>query len=672
MSAPLTTAMAVAGLPLLPLWAAACASHPRLRRDLPARFGLQIPPVACGAIWIHGASVGEIGAAEALAAELGGPILITSDTDTGADRARQIGIPGVVGGIRPVDHPWIIAPIWADARPRAVIFIEGTWWPQLAQLARGSRVPVIRASARTGRRTRSIAGGWYRHWVASTDLILARDEGEAAWFRTHQDAPVEVTGDLKSSGRSRVNPLTWDRPFIVGASTRAGDEALLLDAMGDLGLVLAPRHPERFDEVAALLRIRGLRWRRRTEIAGPVDVDVVLLDTLGELSGCLVGASAAFIGGTFDPDVGGHSPLEAARVGTPVVAGPQIHANRVAFEACSALITDPGGLSSALRSARAVPIDNGAASRTAARIRQLIGDPAPESSPRPWARPLGVAFSVGARVRNTLYDRKILGAVRVEVPVISVGSANSRGSGKSSTVRWLAEVLRDLGYRPGIALRGYRRTTANPLGDEGTVLYRAGFLVAARPDRVAAARELRGQGADVILLDDGLQHRRLHRDLEVVVVDARFPTGRSSLPAGEGREDPVPARADLVVIHHGDQGFRVPRSRVPTVTVERIPGPWSRPGLVGPVAAFAGIGRPADFLETLELPVDRFRALRDHQPIDGALAADLLRWADGLPLVCTAKDAVRLSSKMEDRVWWRDVGLQGEPPLSLLASIGLT
>jgi len=669
-SARLARLAAAASAPLLPAWALACAVHPRLRRDLRGRFAMDVPPVAPGAIWIHGASVGEVAAAESLASELDGPVLVTADTDTGRERARQI--PGVIGGIRPVDHPWLIAPIWAEVRPRAVVFIEGTWWTQLAWMARRAGVPVVRVSAKAGRRTRAAAGPWYRRWVAATDLVLARDEGEASWFRSAQDAPVEVVGNLKASGPVGVNPLLWRRAFVVGASTRPGDEAALLDAVDGVGLLLAPRHPERFDEVETLLRSRGVSWQRRTAIVGEVTADVVLLDTLGELADCLVGASAAFIGGTFDAAIGGHSPLEAARAGVPVVCGPHTWANSAAFDDCGATVTRPVDLGRSLREARSSAVDTGAAARAARRIADLIGAPAPESAPRPWASPLSRAWTTGAAARNALYDRGMLPAARVGVPVISVGSANSRGSGKTSTVRWLAGLLRDLGYRPGIAIRGYRRVNTDELGDEGELHAADGFLVAADPDRVAAARTLERSGADVVLLDDGLQHRRLHRDLEIVVVDARFPTGRTALPAGEGREAAVPIRADLIVVHHASDLFPAPESHIPVIEARRVPGPWSRPGLSGPVAAFAGIGRPADFLESLELEVSRFRALADHQPIDDALAADLLDWSGGLPLVCTAKDAMRLPAALRPHVWWRDVRVEAEPPSDLLAGLSLS
>jgi len=670
----------LASAPVLPVAAAGIAVHPRVRGELRGRLGLEHPPVIPGSVWIHGASVGEISAAEALASALAEPCLITADTDTGVARARRIALPGVVAAPRPLDHPWVIAPLWAEARPRALVFIEGTWYAGLARRASDAGIPVIRVSAKAGHRTRRFAGRWYRHWVAPTDLVLARDRDAASWFRTHQGAPVEVLGDLKASGITGANPLRWPRPFVVGASTREGDEAVLLDSVDGCGLLLAPRHPERFEAVAQLLDHRGVRWERRTRVDVDVAADVVLLDTLGELADCLVGAQAAFIGGTFSASIGGHSPLEAARAGVPVVCGPHIHSHEAAFRACGATVTDRRGVGHALRRARAKPIDTTVGARAASRILVELREPAPECAPRPWAAPLATGWRGVSRTRNALYDRGWMRAVRVGVPVLSVGSANSRGPGKTTTARWLAEIVRERGYRTGIALRGYRRSgrglcvggSVEELGDEGALFSEAGFLVAASSDRVAAAQALVDAGAEVVILDDGLQHRRLHRDLEIVVVDARYPEGRDLIPAGEGREAGIPDRADLVVVHHASEAFPPPKTGAPLVRVRRCPGPWSREGLCGPVAAFAGIGRPADFLEDLELDVARFRALPDHAPLDAQRLQELLAWAGDLPLVCTAKDAVRLPLEARARLWYRDVRLSGTLPGEVLDRVGLT
>ncbi|MEQ1501760.1 MAG: tetraacyldisaccharide 4'-kinase, partial [Myxococcota bacterium] len=189
-------------------------------------------------------------------------------------------------------------------------------------------------------------------------------------------------------------------------------------------------------------------------------------------------------------------------------------------------------------------------------------------------------------------------------------------------------------------------TDPRDLGDEGTLLAGCGALVAAGPDRVRAARLLRDAGATVIVVDDGAARRGLHRDLELAIVDARFPGARGLLPAGERRERPVVRpTADLVLVHHGDGRFGFPGH-----PVVRRPTAWQPATPTGPVAAFAGIGRPADFLATIDLPVARFLAIPDHAPIDPQVLRD---WAGGLPIVCTTKDAARLPPGIAAA--WRDV-----------------
>ena len=683
--------VAAATTPLLPAWAAACAAHPRLRRDLLARFGLSVPALAPGVVWVHAASVGEVGAAEALVAYLPGRVLLTADTDTGVERARAIAAASggrVVAAIRPVDHPWTLAPLWAESRPRAVVLVEGTYWPQLAARCASAGVPLLRVSAKAGDRTRRLARRWwYAVVTAPTTRVVCRDDDEAAWFRAVGGAPVAVAGDLKGARAVADNPLTWSRPFVVGASTR-GEEVALVEACAALddrpALLLAPRHRERFDGVIAALAERGVPFVARTSLVDgrvPADVDVVVLDTIGELAGCLVGAAAAVVGGTFDPAIGGHSPLEAFVAGVPVVAGPHRSANEAAFEqgpVVAAEAATGGALARALAAARGMQVPAvgaDAAVSTARWVVQDLGTPAPEAAPRPWALVGAVAYAATSAVHHRAFSLGLRRVARVDVPVVSVGSTNARGSGKTPTARWMADELRRRGHTVGIAVRGYRRRrggadvrvsdqtrSADDLGDEGALHALAGYLVAAAPDRVACARALVDRGVTVVVLDDGLQHRRLHRDVDLVVLDARNPHARGLIPLGERREwDTVPPRATGAIVHHGPLGWE---TGVPTAVATRTPGPWHRDGCVveapeGPVVAFAGVARPGDVLASLDdLQVAVFRPLEDHQPIGSELVRELLAVAAGRPLVCTAKDAVRLPPEVATQVYWRDVSVR--------------
>ncbi|MBN2799061.1 MAG: tetraacyldisaccharide 4'-kinase [Deltaproteobacteria bacterium] len=654
--------------PLLPLWAGLSAVHPRLRGDWRERWGLSVAQVAPGVIWVHAASLGEVGAAEALVRALPGEVLLTVDTDTGAALARRLFAGSRVAvAVRPVDHPWTLAPLWAQARPRALVFVENTWWPQLARRAAEHGAPAVRVSVRVRQGT---APRPYLLRVGGAALHITQGRADAARLRA-MGLEAVVGGDLKGDRPLPPSPLRWSRPFVVGASTREGDEGALLEALSALppgtALLLAPRHRERWERVAALIQASGRPWARRSRLSGaqvPDEVEVLLLDSLGELAGCLRGAGAAFIGGTFDPALGGHSPSEAGRAGVPVVVGPHATANAEALARLPHRIAASrealgDQLAAALAGPRPAPWTSGAVRHTLEALTPFLGGPpAPEAPPRPWAAPLVGPYRLGAAV-----DLRVRGHAphRAGVPVISVGSEDARGPGKTSTVRWWAAALRARGHTAGVALRGYRRqgrglacswegARAAGLGDEGELHRRDGSLVAACGDRRRAVRALEAAGATVILLDDGLGAREVARDLELVVVDAQRRGARGPLPAGERRPLEALARAaDGIVAHRGPLS-----APIPVVEARRREGPWHLgdrvvPAPEGPVAAFAGVGQPGDFFRALTL--GRSRALPDH----GVVPAELLRWADGLPLVCTAKDRVRLPPELADLVYWRDV-----------------
>ncbi|MEO0604993.1 MAG: glycosyltransferase N-terminal domain-containing protein, partial [Myxococcota bacterium] len=315
-------------LPLLPVAVGVAATNRRMRRDLAERMGIVVAPAQPGSVWIHAASVGEVAAVEGILPDLPRPVLVTTDTDTGRDAAMRLAVRhrGVHASACPIDHALTIAPLWAEARPRLVGFVEGTFWPGLAWRARRAGIPVWRIAARASARTRRMPRAWLRALWAPTDRVWARDAEQAAFFATlHPN--VEVLGDPKRWGDPPDGGLRYPRPTVVGVSTRPGDEARLLDAVAQLKprplVVLALRHLERVEEVFRELVRRGLRVERRRGlkcVAAPTDV--VLVDTLGDLAADLVDASVAVIGGTFDATIGGHSPWAAAKARVPVVAGP--------------------------------------------------------------------------------------------------------------------------------------------------------------------------------------------------------------------------------------------------------------------------------------------------------------------------------------------------------------
>lgn len=284
--------------------------------------------------------------------------------------------------------------------------------------------------------------------------------------------------------------------------------------------------------------------------------------------------------------------------------------------------------------------------------------------------PLGLIYAGATRRRLAQGPRQ-----RVGVPVICVGNLNAGGTGKTPVVIALAERLRDRGVVAHAVSRGHggtlggpvrvdeRRHSASESGDEPLLL--AAFLPTwVAKDRVVGAQAAVAAGAQVILLDDGFQNPGLAHDLSIVVVDAYvgFGNGRV-IPAGPLRE-PIKtglARAEIV-LSVGDAAAQARFSARwgQAVTLPRVSGsleplPMGLPLKGLPVLAFAGIGRPEKFFQTLKAmgaDIRATHALSDHQPLSDALMTRMLREARaiGAQVVTTEKDAVRLPSPLRAQV----------------------
>jgi len=288
--------------------------------------------------------------------------------------------------------------------------------------------------------------------------------------------------------------------------------------------------------------------------------------------------------------------------------------------------------------------------------------------------PLGVAWTAVMAARNAAYDRGLLPVHAAPVPVVSVGNLTLGGTGKTPLVAWVARRLRDAGHRPAIVSRGYGARHGH-VSDEAAELALVLPEVphVADADRVAAALRAARGGAGVIVLDDGFQHRRLRRRLDLVAIDATDPFGCDHVfPRGMLRERLRGlARAHAAVLTRAGavspQRRADIRARLAEACGGRPPGVWAeashRPvalrGAGGEgvdlgwlsgrrVAAFAGIGNPAAFRRTLvELGADvaDFRAYPDHHAYGAADARDLAGLAASTgaeALVTTLKDLVKL------------------------------
>jgi 3-deoxy-D-manno-octulosonic-acid transferase len=313
------------------------------------RFGLGPPAGPTAGIWVHAVSLGEVTAAAPLIRALrarhpGMPMILTTATPTG--RARAQALFGDAIGVRylPYDTPGSMRRFLARARPALAVIMETELWPNLFDQCRRRGIPVVLANARLSprslRRYRRFAGV-FRALLADGTVVAAQSAADAERFlavgaeRTHTHVIGNVKFDVADDPTAAVRGgelrarLWGARPAWIAGSTHAGEEELVLDAQAELErqvpgvlLLLVPRHPERFQAVADLLRRRGVRFERRS--GGAVldaATQVLLVDTVGELAALYAAVDVAFVGGSLVP-VGGHNLLEPAALGIAVVTGP--------------------------------------------------------------------------------------------------------------------------------------------------------------------------------------------------------------------------------------------------------------------------------------------------------------------------------------------------------------
>jgi len=337
------TLTALVGAPLL---GGALLLRRRWRTGLSERLGAH--PASGSAqrpIWLHGASVGEVRAALPLLdalGERGHALVLSTMTTTGRALAREAR-PGLATGLAPLDHPWLVARALARVRPRALVFVETELWPSWVRAAAERGIPALVVSGRLSERSFARwqrVPGLLRSTLARYAAIAARSEADAARFLALGAVPerVVVCGDLKldASAACAAPPelaaMLGTAPLVVAGSTHEGEEAAALaglDALERAGLsaalVIAPRHPERFERAAQIIQAAGRALHRRsapTSLALAAG-EVLLLDSLGELAALYAHARVAFVGGTL-VKVGGHNLLEPARAGCPVLFGPHV------------------------------------------------------------------------------------------------------------------------------------------------------------------------------------------------------------------------------------------------------------------------------------------------------------------------------------------------------------
>jgi 3-deoxy-D-manno-octulosonic-acid transferase len=715
---------------------------------------------ACEAIWLHAVSVGEVLAAVPLVEELkrrspGIPIFVSTSTLAGRAMAGQR-LAASTSGIfyAPIDYVWIVRRVLRRIRPSVLVILETEIWPNLFREATriGCGLVMVngRISDRALPRYRSFAPV-FGPVLALCDRILVQSDEMRERFEVAGAPPriVEVGGNLKYD--FRMAPLAEDSPvrtFLnagrgrrlwIAASTstdgRIEEEDDVIAAQRKLTgwrLIVAPRKPERFESVAKKLEASGLRWIRRSALdeATAVAADVLLLDSIGELAGTFEHADAVFMGGTLS-DMGGHNILEPVMAGKPVVAGPHLENFREIeqhFEAHNAVmrIAAGGELAEAIeraandpdlgpRGRAAAAMKTGAAKRAADAVMALYENRYPSERPAQPAWLFLWFFSQIWRVASAQNRRsKLARRKTLPVPVISVGNITAGGTGKTPVT---LELLRDLAHlKPGVLTRGHGRNTRDivllPKGDERPPVERTGdeaqlyirsalVPIGIGPERAeVGVRLLEEADVGVFLLDDGLQHLQLHRDFDLVLVDALRPFGGGHLlPLGRLREPLeglVRANAFLItrslavanlpaivstlrrynpaapVYFAWLENRRWTNLKGETLDVRALSGMKS--------VAFCGLGNPESFWRSLAnvgvSPIERHFYGDHHRytPNELRLLARHARDSGAELLLTTAKDAVNLCPEFEAvtaplKVYWLEIGIEIDRREDLLARI---
>ncbi len=308
------------------------------------------PPAGRPVVWVHAVSVGETRAAqpliELLARQRSGAVFVlTHMTPTGRAVGESIAaaFPGrVVQRYLPYDLRFAVARFLRDAKPDVGVVMETEIWPTLLHAARAAGVPMLLANARLSEKS-AARGQRFAPLLRPAARCFATIAAQSAADRDRiagwTDSPIIVTGNMKFDlaidaarvGAGKAVRAAWGaRPVWLAASTREGEEAMLLDALrrgkidSDPIFLLVPRHPQRFDEVARLIEEAGMRCLRRSrgQWAERVPPGALLLgDTMGEMAMYYAAADVALIGGSLR-NLGAQNPIEACAVGTPVIVGP--------------------------------------------------------------------------------------------------------------------------------------------------------------------------------------------------------------------------------------------------------------------------------------------------------------------------------------------------------------
>jgi len=695
-----------------------------------------------GAVWLHAVSVGEVLSAVELLKGVraripSAPLLVSVGTLAGRRIAGEKLAP-LVDGIfyGPLDHVVVIRRVLRRLRPSVVVVAETEVWPNLFREVKRAGCGLIVVNGRISDKAAPRYTRWrwfFRHVLQWPDAILAQNAAMRDRFLALGTPPEKVTigGNLKydfkpgdpspavASFLDRLQPAAiW-----IAASTMPPDEddiviqafAWLAVANPKLLLLLAPRKPELFDAAAAKLAAAGVPFVRRSALYGASLTlpGVLLLDSIGELSGLFARADVVFMGGTIVPR-GGHNILEPAMFGKPIVVGlhmenfrdiadafvaagalAQIQSGDTLHEVVGALLRDPERAAELGRRARACSeAQTGATTKAVARIVQLHAEAVPRFEPiAPVSAAMGLYRCAASSAR--VFSRR----ATLNAPVISVGNLTMGGSGKTPMTLYLAERL----SKPAILMRGYRRQSSGNLilapgaaapwrdtGDEAQIFLRSGLApVGIGADRAEVGRKLAERfPVEHFILDDGFQHWRLDRQVDIVLIDALdpFPPDRLREPmSGLSR-----ARVFVITRSQGrkpgiERELRKYNTSAPIFYSSVRPDYWVEGATGGHLdlldpavtraAAFCGLANPGSFwasLSSLGLrPAERI-AFPDHHRHDRGEIARLLSRHGAL--LTTEKDWINLGDSAPAGVYWLKIGVtidNEEAFLALLRAVPL-
>lgn len=345
----LLTIALIGTIPLVPLL---LAFWPRFRPGLIERLGWykegKLRQVrGSRPLWIHAASVGEVGAAGRLilALKAAAPerkIIFSTFTDTGNAMAQRSAGADLVFYL-PLDHSLIVRRALDKLDPAALVIIETEIWPNLLHEAYKRGIPTVLLSGRVSEQAMNkylLLAGFFRRIVRCFAALGMQSSDDQIRITRLGAEPnrVQVTGNLKRvppaadnrQSTKRDHVLSAARPLLVVGSSHAGEEQILLEVYASLKrefptlqLALAPRHPERFAEVETLLHSVGMDFEKKSRMRGYLssDRDVILIDTLGDLGKYYAQADIAFVGGSL-VNAGGHNLLEPAYLKKPILFGP--------------------------------------------------------------------------------------------------------------------------------------------------------------------------------------------------------------------------------------------------------------------------------------------------------------------------------------------------------------